>query len=76
MAEAALDGDSSMAKELDADLQGLHIDLFVEPNPTPAKWAVHQLLGGTEYLRLPLLPLSEPNQPVVRAAMKRAGVLS
>ncbi|QGX41487.1 4-hydroxy-tetrahydrodipicolinate synthase [Permianibacter aggregans] len=75
MCEAALANRVGIARELDERLQGLHNDLFVEPNPTPAKWAVSQLLGGSDNLRLPLLPLTEANKPVVRAAMRRAGVI-
>lgn len=76
MCEAALAGQGELARELDTALQGLHTDLFIEPNPTPAKWAVAQLHGGSDFLRLPLLPLSEANKPVVRAAMRRAGVIA
>jgi 4-hydroxy-tetrahydrodipicolinate synthase len=75
MCAAALAGEVARARELDQPLQGLHQDLFIEPNPTPVKWAVQQLHGGSDGLRLPLLPLTAPNQPVVRAAMQRAGVL-
>jgi len=71
---AALAGDEDKARELDAPLKSIHRDIFVESNPIPVKWAVAQmgLMGGT--LRLPLTPLSESCQPVVRKALLEAGV--
>ncbi|NQD38325.1 4-hydroxy-tetrahydrodipicolinate synthase [Permianibacter sp. IMCC34836] len=75
MCKAAVAGDAALAHKLDASLQGLHETLFVEPSPTPAKWAVAQLHGCSAHLRLPLLPLTAANQPHVRAAMTAAGVL-
>ena len=75
MCKAATAGDTVLAQKLDAPLRGLHETLFVEPNPTPAKWAISQLHGCSAQLRLPLLPLTAANQPHVRAAMVAAGVL-
>ena len=55
---AALGGDLAAARALDADLQLLHKDLFVEANPIPVKWAVARmgLIGNA--IRLPLVELS------------------
>ncbi len=71
---AALAGDEAKARELDAPLQAIHRDIFIESNPIPVKWAVSQmgLMGGT--LRLPLTPLSEEFKPVVRKALDQAGI--
>lgn len=71
---AALAGDEVKAKELDAPLKLLHNDLFVESSPIPVKWAMAEmgLMGGS--LRLPLTPLSQSCQPVVRKALEHAGV--
>src|ERR1700722_832098 len=38
--KAALLGDLAEARSIDASLQPLHKDLFVEANPIPVKWAV------------------------------------
>jgi len=61
----ALAGEADKAHALDAPLQAIHRDIFVESNPIPVKWAVAKmgLMGQT--LRLPLTPLSEACQPVV-----------
>lgn len=37
---AAQDGDVDRVKAIDAKLQGLHKDLFIESNPIPVKWAL------------------------------------
>ena len=71
---AALAGDEAKARELDAPLKSIHRDIFVESNPIPVKWAVAQMGLMGEALRLPLTPLSESCQPVVRKALLEAGV--
>ncbi|HVH83784.1 MAG TPA: 4-hydroxy-tetrahydrodipicolinate synthase [Steroidobacteraceae bacterium] len=76
MVAAALAGDATRARELDAPLASLHRDLFVEANPIPVKWALAQmgLIGAG--LRLPLTPLSEAHHATVRAAARAAGALA
>jgi len=75
MAAAALAGDRARAEALNARLAGLHQALFLESNPIPVKWAVHQLGLIPPGIRLPLTPLSESCQPAVRAAMQQAGAI-
>jgi 4-hydroxy-tetrahydrodipicolinate synthase len=74
MCAAALRGAHEEAARIDATLAGLHEQLFVEPNPIPVKWAVHRLGYVGPAIRLPLVPLTEPNRSVVEAAMRAAGV--
>jgi 4-hydroxy-tetrahydrodipicolinate synthase len=71
---AALAGDMASARAIDAELQLLHQDLFVEANPIPVKWAVARmgLIGNA--IRLPLVELSPGNQEVVLRAMRAAGI--
>ena len=75
MCEAALAGNRELALRLDAPLQALHRDLFVEANPIPLKWAMQRLdlCGGA--MRLPMTPLSAAAQPVVEKALRDAGLL-
>ncbi len=70
----AITGDRDSAAAIDATLTGLHQDLFVESNPIPAKWALHQMGLIEAGIRLPLTWLSEPCHGKVRAAMAQAGV--
>lgn len=72
---AFLGGDTERARALDATLQGVHDAMFVESSPQPVKWALQQMGKISAGIRLPLLPLSEPKQPVVRAALAEVGAL-
>jgi 4-hydroxy-tetrahydrodipicolinate synthase len=71
---AALAGDLAAARALDATLQLLHRDLFVEANPIPVKWAVARmgLIGSA--LRLPLVEMSAVHQETILRAMRAAGI--
>jgi 4-hydroxy-tetrahydrodipicolinate synthase len=72
--DAALSGNWDAARAIDASLQALHKDLFVEANPIPVKWAVARmgLIGNA--IRLPLVELSAAHQDTVLRAMRAAGV--
>lgn len=74
MCAAALSGDADQAHELDSRLEGLHKALFVESNPIPVKWAMHQLGKIDEGIRLPLTWLSPDKEVTVRRAMEDAGI--
>jgi 4-hydroxy-tetrahydrodipicolinate synthase len=71
---AALSGDLAAARAIDASLQPLHKDLFVEANPIPVKWAMARmgLIGNT--LRLPLVELAAAHQETVLRALRAAGL--
>jgi 4-hydroxy-tetrahydrodipicolinate synthase len=75
MCAAALAGDRARALELDARLQPLHRDLFVQSNPIPVKWAMAEMGLAPRGIRLPLTWLTDDAQPAVRAAMQQAGVI-
>ena len=74
MVAAAMRGDRAGATQIDQRLVALHRNLFVEPNPTPVKWALARmgLIGGT--LRLPLLELSPEFQAIVTESLFAAGI--
>ena len=71
---AALDGDMAAARRIDAELQPLHRDLFVEASPIPVKWAVARLGLIGNAIRLPLVELSPAHQETVLRAMRAAGI--
>jgi 4-hydroxy-tetrahydrodipicolinate synthase len=71
---AALAGDFKTARAIDADLQLLHKDLFVEANPIPVKWAVARMGLIGNGIRLPLVELAPVHQEAVLRAMRAAGV--
>jgi 4-hydroxy-tetrahydrodipicolinate synthase len=73
---ASLEGDTRRAAALHLRLLPLHKQLFCEPSPAPAKWAMAQLgLCGTA-VRLPIVPLTEGGQALVRQALRDAGLLA
>ena len=69
LAMAALGGEATRTRALDEALKPLHAALFVEPNPIPTKWALQQMGLIGPGIRLPLLPLSAAQQPIVAAAL-------
>lgn len=75
MCAAALGGDRCTAMDLNAMLDPLHHELFVQSNPIPVKWAVSELGLALKGIRLPLTWLSEDLQPRVRQAMRHAGIV-
>jgi 4-hydroxy-tetrahydrodipicolinate synthase len=72
---AARRGDKAAVEAIDATLQGLHRDLFVESNPIPVKWALSEMGLIHDGIRLPLTWLLPTYHDVVRAAMRQAGVI-
>ncbi|MFC4161421.1 4-hydroxy-tetrahydrodipicolinate synthase [Chitinimonas lacunae] len=74
MIGAALRGELKAARAANDKLQGLHKQLFIEANPIPAKWALHQMGLLHNGIRLPLVPLSPSCVDPVRTAMREAGI--
>jgi 4-hydroxy-tetrahydrodipicolinate synthase len=74
MCAEALAGDRAGAEAVDARLQPLHKNLFVEPNPIPVKWALQAMHRIGSGIRLPLVPLDPAYHAVVREALRAAGV--
>lgn len=75
MCAAAIAGNAETARGIDARLSALHRDLFIESNPIPVKWAVHDLGLIDAGIRLPLTWLSDSCHEAVRNAMRQAGVI-
>jgi len=74
MCAAAISGNRTEAERLNQSLMGLHSSLFVEANPIPVKWALHDMGLITEGIRLPLTPLSEAYYGQIRQAIKNANI--
>jgi len=75
MCQAALDGDFDRAMRINDKLMPLHKNLFLEANPIPVKWALHEMGLIPAGIRLPMTVLSEQHHDTVRQALKSAGVL-
>jgi 4-hydroxy-tetrahydrodipicolinate synthase len=71
---AALEGDARRAATLHMRLLPLHKQLFCEPSPAPAKWAMSQLGLCSAAVRLPIVGLTEGGQALVGQALRDAGL--
>lgn len=75
LVRAARDGQMARAEQLHRQLYPLFKNLFVESNPSPAKYALSLMLGLSPELRLPLVEMSEDNRELVRATLADLGLL-
>ena len=73
---ACLRGDYGAALKLQDKLMPLHQNLFIETNPSPAKYALSVLGKCAETVRLPMVPLADKSKAVVREAMVHAGLIN
>jgi len=74
--EACLAGDYAKALAYQDRLFPLHSNLFAEPNPQPAKYALSLLGKMSNELRLPLVPATPATEALVRKAMEHAGLIN
>ena len=72
---AAMAGRIGEAVAINNKMLPLHTKLFVEPNPVPLKWAMHEVGLIESGMRLPLVALHRDFHDTVRAAMRESGVL-
>ena len=70
------DGDVEGARELAHELAEWTSAAFVESNPIPVKAALAMMGRAANVLRLPLVPMAESNNEVVRSALRTAGALA
>ena len=72
MCDLALAGDFVGARAVNAQLVGLHRDLFLESNPIPVKWALHEMGRMGPALRLPLTPFASVYHERLRDSLRQA----
>ena len=73
---AAMRGDAAAARAINERLMPLHKNLFIESNPIPVKWALHEMGLMQDGIRLPLTWLSPRCHEPLRQAMRQSGVLA
>lgn len=71
MVNAALASDFPAARQLNFDMLDIHPLLYAEGNPVGIKAAVSMLGFCRNYLRVPLVPLSEPRREKLRKLLSR-----
>ncbi len=74
MCRAVTDGAIDKAAEIDERLQPLNKALFVESNPIPVKWALHQMGLISSSIRLPLTIYANEFHEQMKDAMNIAGI--
>ncbi|HVL73118.1 MAG TPA: 4-hydroxy-tetrahydrodipicolinate synthase [Beijerinckiaceae bacterium] len=74
--EACLSGRYDEALRIQDRLMPLHTALFIETNPSPAKYALSVLERMSADVRLPMVPVAEGTKKAVRAAMTHAGLIN
>jgi 4-hydroxy-tetrahydrodipicolinate synthase len=72
--DACLKGDYETALKLHDKLMPLHTALFIETNPSPAKYALSVLGKCADTVRLPMVRLADKTKAAVREAMVHAGL--
>jgi 4-hydroxy-tetrahydrodipicolinate synthase len=71
---AALKGKFTEAYKIHYNLLELMSLNFIETNPSPVKAALSLMGYIKEYLRLPMLPVSEENKEKIKNALKMSGI--
>lgn len=74
LCKLATSGEHAAAKAVDDSLQALNKALFLESNPIPVKWALHEMGLIPPHLRLPLTEYSEQWHDEMREALVLAGI--
>jgi 4-hydroxy-tetrahydrodipicolinate synthase len=72
---AAMSGDVKKTREIQYKLLAVHKAMFVEANPIPVKWALHEMGKISAGIRLPLTPLSSNLREPLKAALKQANLI-
>lgn len=73
---ACLRGDFATALRLQDQLMPLHHALFIETNPSPAKYALSLLGRCSDAVRLPMVTVTDKTKAAVRDAMVHAGLIN
>lgn len=75
MCAAALSGDIVQARTQNAHLYKLYEHLFIETNPSPAKWVLYRLGLTSNHVRLPLVPLSPNACKILDSTLRELHIL-
>lgn len=75
LCQAAIAGDALRARTIQYQLLAVHKMMFIEANPIPVKWALHQMGKMHSGIRLPLTPLSPNLREPLKQTLQHAGLL-
>lgn len=63
------------AEDINKKMTTLHSSMFIESNPIPVKWALHQMNKIKNNLRLPLTPLSPNHHSSIMQALQENKII-
>lgn len=72
---AAMADEVAQARAIQYQLFAVHKAMFIEANPIPVKWALHEMGKITAGIRLPLTPLSPALREPLKKVLIQAGLL-
>ena len=75
MTQFCLDNDFKSASELQIKLLDLINNLFIDVNPIPVKEAMNLMGMNVGICRMPLIEMSENNADILKASMKKIGLI-
>ncbi len=75
LADMMFRGDYKNAAQLQCKLLPLIHSLFSEVNPIPVKAALSEMGFGENYVRLPLVPMTQKNKEILFSRMRELGVV-
>ena len=75
LADMMFRGEFREAAQLQCKLLPLIHSLFSEVNPIPVKAALSEMGFGENYVRLPLIPMTQPNKEILFSRMQELGVI-
>jgi 4-hydroxy-tetrahydrodipicolinate synthase len=75
LVRTARDGQMVQAEQLHRRLYPLFKNLFIESNPSPAKYALSLTMGLSPEVRLPLVEITEESRQLVHATLADLGLL-
>jgi 4-hydroxy-tetrahydrodipicolinate synthase len=75
LCKAAIAGDTQKARSIQYQLLAVHKMMFIEANPIPVKWALHQMGKMEAGIRLPLTTLNQDLREPLKQALQNAGLV-
>jgi 4-hydroxy-tetrahydrodipicolinate synthase len=75
MCKLAIAGEAEEARALNDSVAILHQKLFIESNPIPVKWALHEMAMADTGIRLPLTPLAEEKRDELKQVLVAKGLV-
>lgn len=75
MCRLALSGEADAAARVNEKIAKLHVQLFLEANPMPVKWALQEMGLIESGIRLPLVRFDEQFHDALRHSLQEAGAI-